>query len=60
VRPDGQRRGGNGALFPGQGALREDAGSGIGHMCMVIDMSGSIYASQTCGRMISPSGPIKS
>lgn len=35
-------------------------GSGIGHMCIVIDQSGSIIVSQTCGRMISPFGPMRS
>jgi hypothetical protein len=32
----------------------------MGHICMVMDQSGSTTLSQTVGKMISPSGPIKS
>lgn len=35
-------------------------GSGMGHMCIVMDQSGSTMVSHTCGRMISPWGPTRS
>lgn len=36
------------------------AGFSTGHMCIVISQPGWTTFSQTCGRIISPSGPIRS
>jgi len=47
-------------MSSGDGAFGGGGGSGIGHMCIVMAQSGWIMVSQTCGKMISPSGPTRS
>jgi hypothetical protein len=57
------RPGGGGNAIGGGGPIISRGGpffSGIGHIFISMKVSGLIIVSQTCGRMISPSGPIRS
>ena len=53
----GSSSGGGGGGGAGSGSL---GFSGIGHICMLTDQSGSTTVSQTCGRIMSPLGPTRS
>ena len=52
--------GGDGGAGGGGGGGGSSLGSGNGHMCIVIFMSGSIVVSQAEGTIMPESGPIRS